>query len=130
MARNDLPETIVSAGMRIEGELKSNGNIRIDGLVSGKIQTSQDLVLGATAQIDADVIASNALISGSVKGNVTVKNSLTITETGKILGNIVCAHITIQNGGVFNGNCTMREIKIEPKILDNTTEAKIQNPRI
>lgn len=116
--------------MRIEGELKSNGNIRIDGLVYGKIQTSQDLVLGATAQIDADVIASNALIAGQVKGNVTVKNSLTITETGKILGNIVCAHITIQNGGVFNGNCVMREIKIEPKILDNSTETKIQNPRI
>ncbi|MBX4205078.1 MAG: polymer-forming cytoskeletal protein [Candidatus Doudnabacteria bacterium] len=127
MARNDIPETIVSAGMRIEGELKSNGNIRIDGIVSGKVQTSQDLVLGATAQIDADLIAANAFISGTVKGNVTVKNSLSITETGRILGNIVCARISIHEGGVFNGNCIMREIKPSeaPKVESRNLEAGI-----
>jgi len=119
MARNDIPETVVSAGMRIEGELKSNGNIRIDGTVSGKVQTTQDLVLGQTAQIDADLIAANAVIAGTVKGNVTVKNSLTIVETGKILGNVVCSRIAIREGGILNGNCLMREIKTQeqPKII-------------
>jgi cytoskeletal protein CcmA (bactofilin family) len=129
MARNDIPETIVSPGMRIEGELKSNGNIRIDGIVSGKIQTSQDLVVGALAQIDADLYATNALISGTVKGNVTVKNSLAIMETGKILGNIICAHISIREGGVFNGTCVMREVKTEPKLQENS-EVRIQNSKV
>jgi cytoskeletal protein CcmA (bactofilin family) len=114
MAKSDLPETIVSAGMRIEGELKSNGNIRIDGLVSGKVATSQDLMIGATAQVDADVIAQNALIAGVVKGNLTVKNSLSIMETGKIIGNISCASISIREGGYFSGNCRMQELKTKP----------------
>jgi cytoskeletal protein CcmA (bactofilin family) len=111
MARNDIPETIVSQGMKIEGELKSSGNIRIDGIVNGKVQTSLDLVIGTGAQIEADVVATNALIAGLVKGNVIVKNSLTITETGKILGNISCAQISIKEGGYFAGNCQMHEIK-------------------
>jgi cytoskeletal protein CcmA (bactofilin family) len=113
MAKNDNPETLVSAGMRIEGELKSSGNIRIDGLVSGKVQTSQDLVVGPNAQIDADVIAANALIAGTIKGNVTIQNSLSITETGKILGNITCMTLTIKEGGFLMGNCQMRSNKTE-----------------
>jgi cytoskeletal protein CcmA (bactofilin family) len=77
------PETVVSAGMRIEGELKSNGSIKIDGVISGKVHTSQDLEIGPNAQIDADLIAQRATIAGVVKGNITVKNQVTILETGK-----------------------------------------------
>jgi cytoskeletal protein CcmA (bactofilin family) len=105
------PDTIVSAGMRIEGELKSSGNIRIDGLVTGKVHTSQDLEVGPNAQIDADLIAQNAIIAGIVKGNVTIKNSLQIMETGKVLGNISCTSLGIREGAYFNGACRMQEPK-------------------
>ncbi len=115
MAKNEVSETIVSAGMRIDGDLKSNGSIRIDGIVSGKVTTSQDLTVGTGAQIDADVLALNATIAGIIKGNVTIKNSLNILETGKILGNISCASLSIREGGFFNGNCLMREARPENK---------------
>lgn len=113
---SSYPETVVSAGMRIEGELKSNGNIRIDGIVTGKVHTSQDLEVGPNAQIDADLIAANAEISGIVRGNVTVKNSIRIMSTGKVLGNINCTSLGIQEGAYLNGNCRMQEpkAKIEP----------------
>lgn len=120
MARSDIPETIVSAGMRIDGELKSSGNVRIDGTVTGKITTTQDLVLGANAHIDADIVAGNALIAGTVKGNVSVKQSLSLTETGKILGNVVCSKLSIQEGGVLNGNCLMREVKNDVQKLEGS----------
>ena len=82
MAKSQIQsETIVAAGMRIEGELKSNGNIRIDGVVSGKIQAAQDILIGSDAQIDADIAAENAVIAGSIEGNVNVKGSLLILET-------------------------------------------------
>lgn len=112
MARNEQsPETIVATAMRIEGELKSNGNIRIDGIVSGKIHTTQDLFIGPSAQIDADLIATNAVIAGVVKGNVTVKNGLSIEAPGRILGNISCGRLSIQDGALFIGNCRMQEAK-------------------
>src|SRR6188768_418059 len=100
---NAYPDTVVSAGMRIEGELKSGGNINIDGVITGKVHTSQNLDVGPNAQIDADLIANNAVIAGVVKGNVTVKNSLHILGTGKILGNISCTSLGIQDGAYFSG---------------------------
>ncbi|MGE5297553.1 MAG: bactofilin family protein [Acidobacteriaceae bacterium] len=109
--KESYPETVVSAGMRIEGELKSNGNIKIDGIISGKVHTSQDLEIGPNAQIDADLIAGNATVAGIVKGNITVKNTLTILETGKIIGNISCTTIGIREGAYFSGACRMQEPK-------------------
>lgn len=118
MAKTEqFPETIVSSSMRIEGELKSNGNIKIDGIISGKIHTAQDVLIGPNAQIDADIIAASAVIAGVVKGNVTVKNSLLILETGKVVGNISCGSLGIREGAYFAGNCRMQEAKaqIEPE---------------
>lgn len=112
MARTEQnPETIVSASMRIEGELKSSGNIKIDGVVAGKIHTSQDLSIGPNAQIDADLIAANAVIGGVVKGNVNIKGALLILETGKVIGNISCASLGIREGAYFSGACRMNEPK-------------------
>lgn len=116
------PETIIATAMRVEGELKSQGNIRIDGIVSGKVHTSQDLIIGPNAQIDADLIANNATIAGVVKGNVTIKNSLTIAETGRVLGNIACSKLEIRNGALFVGNCRMQEPKqvqiVEEEVIE------------
>jgi cytoskeletal protein CcmA (bactofilin family) len=105
------PETIVSAGMRIEGELKSNGDIKIDGIITGKVHTSQDLLVGPNAQIDADLIAMNAVIAGTVKGNVTVKNSLHLESSARIMGNLSCGTLGISEGAYFSGACRMQEPK-------------------
>jgi cytoskeletal protein CcmA (bactofilin family) len=114
MARNqDNPETIVASSMRIEGELKSNGNIRIDGVVTGKVHTSQDLIVGPSAQIDADLVASNATIAGTINGNIMVKGTLLITQTGRVVGNINCGTLGIIEGAYFSGACKMNEPKEE-----------------
>jgi cytoskeletal protein CcmA (bactofilin family) len=112
MARPEqTPETIVAASMRIEGELKSSGNIKIDGVVSGKVHTSQDMLVGPNAQIDADLVAANAVIGGVVKGNITVKASLVLLETSKVIGNISCGSLGIREGAYFSGACRMQEPK-------------------
>lgn len=115
----EFAETIVSSSMRIEGELKSQGNIKIDGIISGQVHTSQDLLIGPNAQIDADLIAINATIAGVVKGNITVKGSLVILETGKVIGNVSCASLGIREGAYFSGACKMVEPKPGEKEIEN-----------
>ena len=103
------PETIVGATVKIEGDLISEGDIRVDGLVSGKIKTSKNLYVGPTAKIEADVDAQNAILAGIVKGDVKIKESLLIQETGKVDGNIACGRLGIAEGAHFSGTCTMPE---------------------
>lgn len=103
------PETIVGATVKIEGDLLSEGDIKVDGLVAGKIKTNKNLFVGPTAKIEADVEAGNAVLAGIVKGDVKVKESLHIEETGKVDGNIACGRLRIADGAHFSGTCTMPE---------------------
>lgn len=103
------PETTVGATVKIEGDLVSEGDIRVDGLVTGKIKTSKNLFVGSMAKIEADVEAGNAILSGIVKGDIKVKENLVIEETGQVYGNIACARLAIAEGAHFTGSCTMPE---------------------
>lgn len=103
------PETIVGATVKIEGDLVSEGDIKVDGLVAGKIKTSKNLYVGPMAKIEADVEAGNAILAGVVKGDVKIKDNLLIQETGKISGNISCSRLAIAEGAHFSGSCTMPE---------------------
>lgn len=103
------PETIVGATVKIEGDLVSEGDIKVDGLVTGKIKTSKNLLVGPMAKIEADVEAQNAVLAGLVKGDIKIKENLLIQETGKVDGNIACAKLSIAEGAHFSGTCTMPE---------------------
>src|SRR3989338_5995840 len=114
MARKDeyqsgAPETIVGATVKSEGDLVSEGDIKVDGLVAGKIKTSKNLFVGSMAKIEADVEAGNAVLAGIIKGDIKVKEHLLIEETGRIDGNISCGRLQIADGAHFTGSCTMPE---------------------
>jgi len=100
-------ETIVGPSVKVEGELSSEGNVRIDGQVVGNVQTSQNLAVGEQAVISANVKALNAVIAGKIKGNITVDEALEITETGQIEGDITAKIISIAPGAIFRGQCQM-----------------------
>src|SRR3989344_5393414 len=108
---NSAPETVVGASVKIEGDLVSEGDIRVEGLVTGKIKTTKNLYVGPMAKIEADTEAGNAIVAGNIKGDVKVKESLLIQETGKISGSITCAKLSISEGGHFTGTCTMPEVE-------------------
>lgn len=100
-------ETIVGPSVKVEGELSSEGNVRIDGQVAGNVQTSQNLAVGEQAVISANIKALNAVIAGKIKGNITVEEALEITETGQVEGDITAKIISISPGAIFQGQCRM-----------------------
>lgn len=107
--QNSTPETVVGATVKIEGDLISEGDIRIDGLVTGKIKTTKNLYVGSMAKIEADVDAGNAVLAGVVKGDIKVREHLMIEETGKVDGNLTCGRLAIADGAHFSGQCSMAD---------------------
>jgi len=113
-------ETIVWPSVKVEGELASEGNIRIDGQVTGNVQTTQNLAVGEQAVIIANIKALNAVIAGKIKGNVTIEEALEITETGQVEGDITVKIISIAPGAILNGQCRM------PSSGGEQTEIEVQ----
>ena len=104
-----IAETIVGHSVKIEGDLVSEGDIKVDGTVSGKIRTSKNLFIGPTAKINADIESGSATVAGIIDGNVKTNGLLVILQTGHLTGDINCRQLAIEEGAYFIGNCTMSE---------------------
>ena len=102
-----VTDTVVGPTVKIQGDLNSDGNIRIDGQVSGTISTKQSVQVGDGAFIKADVSAGNASIAGHVQGNLNITGQLTLQGTAKISGDISCSVLRVEDGAQFNGKCSM-----------------------
>lgn len=104
---NTQAETVVGPSVKIQGDLKSEGNIRIEGQVNGKINTSQSVFVNQGAKITADVSASNAIVGGEIQGNLKVASHLVLQATAKIIGDIACSVLRVEDGAQFSGKCAM-----------------------
>lgn len=106
-----LPETpsvnIIGAGTVIEGDIKSEADIRIDGTLNGSLFTKGKLVLGATGTVEGEVSCQNADISGAINGKIKVSELLALKSSSKLTGEIITNKLSIEPGASFSGSCSM-----------------------
>ena len=104
---NAPAETVVGPSVKIQGDLNSEGNIRVEGQVSGKIKTSQSVLVNKGAKIMAEVTAGSAIVGGEVQGNLKISGHLILQATAKIIGDINCQVLRVEDGAQFTGKCAM-----------------------
>jgi cytoskeletal protein CcmA (bactofilin family) len=107
MAEDNAEVTIVGAGARLEGNVVSAGNLRIDGQIKGQINADGDVTLSPQSQVEADIRAQNVSVAGRFKGNVIVKSKAHLARGGRIDGNITSKTLVIEEGGIFHGQSIM-----------------------
>jgi cytoskeletal protein CcmA (bactofilin family) len=101
---------LIGTGTRITGDIVSNGDVRIDGILSGNISLKGRLVIGPQGRVEGDVNCQNADISGEIKGKLNVIEMLALKATAKITGDIVTGKLAIEPGANFTGTCSMGAI--------------------
>ncbi|MFA6322910.1 MAG: polymer-forming cytoskeletal protein [Candidatus Buchananbacteria bacterium] len=104
-------ETIIGLSVQVEGNFVANGDIVIEGTVSGSIKTEKNLRVGKDAKIFAEISAANAVIAGEVQGNITIRESLELDGSAKVFGDIKTKTIVIAQGAVVQGKCSAGEEK-------------------
>ena len=98
---------LLKKGTTINGDLKSEGDARIDGNVNGNIDVKGKVVIGSTGKIIGDINCAFCDIEGEVKGKLSIKSSLTLKSTANYTGEISTKKLIIEPGAVFNGSCKM-----------------------
>jgi cytoskeletal protein CcmA (bactofilin family) len=105
---------LLGAGTVVKGEIKLNGDFRIDGTFIGSIQCKGKVVVGSTGAIEGEIICQNADFSGEVKATVKVTELLTLKESAKFTGDITTNKLAIEPGAKFSGQCVMDNTGIRP----------------
>jgi len=100
--------TVIGQGTNIVGEIRSKGAIRIEGIVSGRIQCDDTIMVHETGRVKADLVASQIVISGEVEGNVFAHDRLEVQPKARLIGDITAPRVAIAEGVIFEGKCTMK----------------------
>lgn len=104
--------TIIGPGAVIDGPLTTKDSTRIDGTVKGNVTISGALIVGGEGKITGTVSCMNAYIAGEVDGNITApQGKVEISDTGKVIGDVACKGIIIDENAVFQGKCDMTGVE-------------------
>jgi len=105
---------ILGPNTTYQGMLKSDGNIRIDGVYEkGFIETAGNVIIGPSAKVLADIVANCIQVCGVVRGNITARGRLEILADGRVWGDVHVASLLIDEGGMFQGRVVMAEDELE-----------------
>ncbi len=99
-------DVLIGKNTVINGNISVQGCTRIDGYIEGTLAVDNTLHVGEAGVIKAPIYAQNAVIAGTVFGNIVCKGRLQLTTTAKVTGNLKCASLNIPDGAYFRGTST------------------------
>lgn len=94
-------------GTSIEGSIKADMDIRIDGTLTGSLHCKGKVIIGPTGHINGEISCENAVIEGKFEGTLTVTDILHVKETAKVEGDVSTNKLVVQPGSIFNVKCKM-----------------------
>ena len=97
------PFSVISRDICIEGELEGSENLTIEGRFKGRIQSQGDIIISATGNVEAVVMARNITIQGRVNGNIEAREAVEIQQQGILIGDCRARSIQIREGARFEG---------------------------
>src|SRR5664279_6219857 len=109
--------SIIAAGTTIDGDIDTDGVIRIEGNVEGAVRAGRQVLIGRQGEVHGDVSTREAVVGGKVQGAVTASERLEVQSTSTIIGNITTKSIAVIEGGKINGSVRIvdaREGAISP----------------
>jgi len=95
--------SIISADLKIEGNLNSKGEIQVDGTVRGNI-TTKKLLVGETADVRGDTIADYVQVFGKINGQIKARE-VVLAKTAHVVGDILHENLSIEPGAFLEGLC-------------------------
>ena len=104
---NTKISSIIGADMVVEGNIKAKDTIRVEGGVTGNVETEVALIISATGRVKGNVKGSSIVIGGVLEGDLVSNGKTEVISTGKVIGNMHTKSLIVDENAVFQGQCIM-----------------------
>ena len=116
-------QNMIAHGTVFEGDLKSEGDFRIEGTIKGTLITKGKVVIGNTGLVEGSLNCNNADVEGQIKGKLVVSETLSLRASAHVDGDVQTGKLAVEPGATFNANCQMKDaVKALKTTLNPTLE--------
>ncbi|MGB2869057.1 MAG: polymer-forming cytoskeletal protein [Bacteroidota bacterium] len=100
---------LVGSGTVVEGKIRSQGSVRIDGKLIGEVTASETLAVGVNGEVEGNVTAKNVTVGGKIRGSINAAEKIVFEGKSVIKGDIRATRLIIDEGCIFDGKVSMTE---------------------
>lgn len=105
----------LDSGSHIHGELRFQTTFRVDGKFNGSVVSEGELIVGQGGEIEGDLRVGQIVISGTVRGTIRASRRIHLSQTGKLFADIDTPSLIVEDGGFFEGRCSMAREEAKAK---------------
>lgn len=99
---------VIGPSIRIKGDVSGQEDLVVEGQVEGEISLEKhDVTIGPSGKARADVRGKNIRVEGEVHGDLFGMETVVLTSSGKVTGNITAPTVSLENGATFKGSIDM-----------------------
>lgn len=123
--RSDVPRelgdvvSVIGPGMKVVGDVSSDGTIRVEGRVDGSITAAKSVVVGKDGTVKGDISTQDAIIAGKVNGSVAAESRIELQATCSVQGDIRSRRVKLDEGGQVDGQLHMGAAKATPAVASS-----------
>ena len=104
----------LDGGSHLQGELRFDASFRVDGRLTGLVESGGDLIVGESGEVEGEIQAGQVFISGTVRGKIKAGKKIQIAPGGKLFAEIDTPALVIEDGATFEGTCSMNRDGARP----------------
>ena len=108
LEKSDI-KAFLGPGSQFEGRMVFNEIVRLDGTFRGEIASNDTLIVGDTAEIQAEVTVGTLILSGRFKGNIKAVTRVELRAPAQVEGTIETPALSVEDGVLFNGTVSMQQ---------------------
>lgn len=134
-SNTDSPERLnrLVAGTELEGDLKTESNLRVDGTIHGNTQCNGKFVLGEKGIVKGNLNSTTAELEGTIEGDIAIEDLLILRKTAIIKGGVTTGRLVIEDGAQIGGSIQTGDIPVNKQSnlsssrVEETQNSKVEN---
>lgn len=102
--------SVIASDMKVTGECRAKGTLRVDGRVEGRIRGERSVVVTRTGVVEGDLTSPEAVVGGTVRGTLQCEVRVELEPTGRLEGELRSPVARVRDGAQIDGFVDVGEV--------------------
>ncbi|HEY2164813.1 MAG TPA: polymer-forming cytoskeletal protein [Gemmatimonadaceae bacterium] len=109
--------SVIDAHLSIQGDIATDGTVRVDGRIDGTLHRADTLIIGAGGAVIGNIEAREVVVGGELTGDLAVRGRVEIQKTATVRGDIRAAAVGLEEGGTVHGHVIVHSLETEMPVI-------------